>query len=433
VLDGQGAAGPPDALPVTLRAISPTGRPAPSSPTAWTRTAVGEVDHDPPPSRPPGPPDWPGACCLGVDAPPRPPVPLCVLAPADPAGLGWAGRVPVRVAVVCPAGLPVAPVGVDPVAALAVGGWAASQASTAAIASVCSWSRRRPASPPSSCTSMVNPGGPGRGRRGRRWPVAALRAAGVDPGGLGWGMSDSLLANGCWRRRPSSTAGGSGGSVAPESRSCFDHADQGVSASPSAGAADERAAPTTSQHRVRQAARRCTCSAPRPAIPPSGSRPDNLAGPGRPAYPGSRAPLQPPGSRRGDSASGSITGRSPTVHAVSGSCIRRSPAIRRNRSPPGQRRNTERPRRRWRAAAPIPSSQGSRLSRRNPTGSAASRTCEPDENTQRETVPQHPLRPDARPAAVPPPSDPQVTVAAPAGPAPPPATCGQPEARRASA
>jgi hypothetical protein len=109
----------------------------------------------------------PGAFCLGVGPPPLPPVPRCVLPSAGPAELGWAGRVPVGIAVLCPTGLPVASVGVDPVAAVGVGGWAASHASTAAIASVCSCARRRPASPPSSCTSMVNPGGPGRGRRPR--------------------------------------------------------------------------------------------------------------------------------------------------------------------------------------------------------------------------------------------------------------------------
>jgi hypothetical protein len=143
VLDGQGAAGPPDALPVTLRAISPTGRPAPSSPTAWTRTAVGEVDHDPPPSRPPGPPDWPGACCLGVDAPPRPPVPLCVLAPADPAGLGRAGRIPVGVAVVCPTGLPMAAVA-DPAAGQPLAGPASGRDAgrPAAARSTACWTRR---------------------------------------------------------------------------------------------------------------------------------------------------------------------------------------------------------------------------------------------------------------------------------------------------
>jgi hypothetical protein len=175
------------------RATSPTGQPAPTSPTACTRTDLGSVHHDPPPSRPPRPPGWPEASELGVGPPPLPPVPRCVLLPAAHAGCGRASRVPVRVAGLCSTGMPAA--AADPAAAGGVGGWAASQASTAAIASVCSWSRRRPASPPSSCTSMVNPGGPGRGRRGRRrrWPAAAWWAAGVGPGGSGRCMHGSLL------------------------------------------------------------------------------------------------------------------------------------------------------------------------------------------------------------------------------------------------
>jgi len=135
----------------STRATSPTGRPAPTSPTAWTRTAVGSVYRDPPPSTPPGLPGWPGRFGLGVGAPPLPPVLVCVLAPAAPAGLGGTGRVPVGIAGLCPTGLPIAAVAADPVAP--VGGWAASHASTAATASVCSCASRRPASPPSSCTS----------------------------------------------------------------------------------------------------------------------------------------------------------------------------------------------------------------------------------------------------------------------------------------
>ena len=135
----------------SARATSPTGRPAPTSPTAWTRTAVGSVYRDPPPSTLPGLPGWPGRFGLGVGAPPLPPVLVCVLAPAAPAGLGGTGRVPVGIAGLCPTGLPIAAVAADPVAP--VGGWAASHASTAATASVCSCASRRPASPPSSCTS----------------------------------------------------------------------------------------------------------------------------------------------------------------------------------------------------------------------------------------------------------------------------------------
>lgn len=106
----------------STRATSPTGRPAPTSPTAWTRTAVGSVDHDPPPSRPIGPPEDPGRFGSGVDPPPLPPLPRCVLPSAAPAGLGGAGRVPVRVAVRCPTGVPMAAVAAGPVVAGSVGG-----------------------------------------------------------------------------------------------------------------------------------------------------------------------------------------------------------------------------------------------------------------------------------------------------------------------
>jgi hypothetical protein len=89
-------------------------------------------------ARPPGRPE---ASNVGVDPPPLPPVPRCVLAPAAPAGLGRTGRLPVRVAVLCATGVPTA-AAADPAAEGGVGGWSASQASTAAIASACSCARR---------------------------------------------------------------------------------------------------------------------------------------------------------------------------------------------------------------------------------------------------------------------------------------------------
>jgi hypothetical protein len=110
-----------------------------------------------------------------------------------------------------------------------VGGWPTSQASTAAIASACSWSRRRPASPPSSCTSMVNPGGPDRGRRARprAWPAARSRAGGVGRGS-GLGMRGSLLARP--RRLLAPPLAGRGREFRSGSRFCLDHANQGVRA-----------------------------------------------------------------------------------------------------------------------------------------------------------------------------------------------------------
>jgi len=59
----------------SARATSPTGWPAPTSPTAWTRTAGEELDHDPPRSRPLGPPDQPGPFGSGIGPPLRPPRP----------------------------------------------------------------------------------------------------------------------------------------------------------------------------------------------------------------------------------------------------------------------------------------------------------------------------------------------------------------------
>jgi hypothetical protein len=192
------------------RATSPTGQPAPTSPTACTRTDLGSVHHDPPPSRPPRPPGWPEASDLGVGPPPLPPVPRCVLLPAAHAGCGRASRVPVRVAGLCSTGMPAA--AADPAAAGGVGGWAASQASTAAIASVCSWSRRRPASPAQQLRLDGEPWRP--------WSWPSRAAAALAGGGLvgGWRgprrvgeVHARLLArHGCWRRRPSPVVRGWG-------------------------------------------------------------------------------------------------------------------------------------------------------------------------------------------------------------------------------
>jgi len=101
----------------------------------------------------------------------------------------------------------------------------------------------------------------------------------------------------------------------------------------------------------------------------------------------------------------------------------------------GSSRDSEATQRPWRAAAAIPQhTEGSRLWHAEiPPCSTASRTCEPGQEHPERALPPRWLRPHARPASVRPPSDLPVRVADPAGPAPPPATCGQPEARRASA
>jgi hypothetical protein len=244
---------------------------------------------------------------------------------------------------------------------------------------------------------MVNPGGPGRGRRGRPRPAAASRAAGVDPGGLGWGRPDSLLANSYWRRRPSSTAGGSGGSVAPESRSCLDRADQGVRASPPARrracSTDDQPAPSPSSGVALHVQRH------------RGS-PIRRLGPGPTTWlarvaPRTRAAVLPC-NRPAPAVVTAHPVRSPANQRpctrVNGSFIRRSPAIRRRRSRPGERRNTERTEA-LACCGAHPQLAGEPPVTPRSTGSAASRTCEPDENTQRETVPQHPLRPRRSPSS----------------------------------
>jgi hypothetical protein len=184
--------------------------------------------------------------------------------------------------------------------------------------------------------------------------------------------------------------------------------------------------------RVRQAAWRCT------SAPPAMSRAavwvpaDNLAGAGhprpeQPLLPWNR--LAPPWWQR----SGSITGHSPTVHALGGWFIRRSPAIGRHR---GRRGGTTKQQavtpRRWRAC-------GLRLPSRTwgaggtPAPTQFDRLQHPvtGKHTPRETSPQHRCgrRSPSSSRAI----GPSVRVAAPAGQAPPPATGGPPQARPASA
>jgi hypothetical protein len=183
--------------------------------------------------------------------------------------------------------------------------------------------------------------------------------------------------------------------VAPESRSCLDHADQGVRASRAPQP------PTNAQYRRRASAdsvkrRGVERAAPRraPRIPQHGSRPDNLAGSGPQRSQAARAPLEPTGSRRGGNPSGSITGRSPIVQAVSWLVHPSITPRRHTAAALGERRNIKRPSRRLRlaaaAAAPIPG-----------TGMAACGTpnahpvrpppepWEPGRQHQRQPVPQH--------------------------------------------
>jgi hypothetical protein len=177
--------------------------------------------------------------------------------------------------------------------------------------------------------------------------------------------------------------------VAPESRSCLGHADQGVRASPCAGAADERAVATTSQRRVRQAAWRCTCSATAaPRIRSLGPA-HNVAGSGRQAHPGSACSpgtdRLPPWWAAHRFDHWPITDRSRGQRLVHPSITRHSPAP----QPPGgstkYRQATQRP---WRAAAPS-TRKGNRLCHaeihlvRQPR-----EPVNPGKNTQSETLPQ---------------------------------------------
>jgi hypothetical protein len=146
------------------------------------------------------------------------------------------------------------------------------------------------------------------------WPsraAAALAGGGLAGTWLGLGIGVGvvharLLARPPLPALPAEIHGWTaGGSVAPKSRSCLDHADQGVHAAPGAGAADERAPPTTSQRQGGIAARwRCTRAAT--AAPPlrrlSPGPTTWLAGVAQRTR-AARAPLEPTASHRGGGAS----------------------------------------------------------------------------------------------------------------------------------
>lgn len=279
----------------------------------------------------------------------------------------------------------------------------------------------------------MNPGGPGRGRRPRLrpWLAAGWRAGGVGRGsGLGIPAPCSPTAVGAASRVQSSTAGARG-SVAPDPdpvsitlTRAFAHPP--APTPPSAAGPDHDPVPrlhgdvalNVQRHRG-------------PDEPQHRSRPDNLAGSGRPAQLGSACSPEPPGSRHGGSASvRSPVDHRPFTRSAARSSIDHPPL---GSAAEAERRDTKeatpRPRR---AAAPSPGSEGRRLCHAEPPPrSAASRTCEPGENHPAPDLAAAPSRPDTYPAAGR--SDPRVKVAAPAGPTPPPATCGRPEARPASA
>jgi hypothetical protein len=263
-------------------------------------------------------------------------------------------------------------------------------------------------------------------------------------------MHGSLLTNRCWRRQPSSTAASHGwgrGECGTQLPTCLDHADQGVHAAPCARAADQRAALTTIQRQGCIAARwRCPCRATAaPRIPQHGSRPDNVAGSGRRTRPGSPCTRGTARLRPWWRRIGSITRRSSTVHA--GQPARSSvdhPPFGATAAARGERRNIKRPPSGAGVlAAPIPRTRMGPLSvamTKVPAGGmpaptpldrlqhSVNRATAPTANPYRSTAAAR-RSPGSRTASV----GPSVRVAAPAGPAPPPATGGRPQARPASA
>jgi hypothetical protein len=165
-------------------------------------------------------------------------------------------------------------------------------------------------------------------------------------------------------------------------------------------------------------------------------RPDNLAGSDRRAQPRGACSSAPPGYRRGGGASvRSLADHRPFTRSAASSSVDHSPPA----APPPPRVNGGRSRshaaalvccgcrprsrersRSWHAVvhpvrAPLEPGLGTRVTMPSANPSAA------------------PVRPYAGPAFVRPPSGLQVRVPGPAGPAPPPATCGRPEAPPASA
>jgi len=164
----------------------------------------------------------------------------------------------------------------------------------------------------------VEPGcGPGRRRRQR---ARVQVACGEDWGGAC--AAPCSPADGCWRRWRSSTAGGQW-ECRSRSRSCLDHADQGVRA--------PTPRPPSVQHRRRSnrqgriAARwRCTCAAAAaPAHPQHGPGPTRWLA-RSPSAPGSACSPQPPGSPPWWRRIGSITDRSRGRRLVHPSITRHS-------------------------------------------------------------------------------------------------------------
>lgn len=182
------------------------------------------------------------------------------------------------------------------------------------------------------------------------------------------------------------------GSVAPNSRSCLDHADQGIRA-------------------ARRSRRRACSPDDDPASSPQ--RGDMVLTVPRhsrpPANPPARVPARQCGWLGSPSAAGQrlLPWNRPAPAAVAAQRFDHRPITDRSRGrrlvhpsithhsagADRERRESERPHR----AAGLPRLASSapgrepHVARRPPPRSAASRTCEPGENTQRQTVPQHRL------------------------------------------
>jgi hypothetical protein len=143
-----------------------------------------------------------------------------------------------------------------------------------------------------------------------------------------------------------------------------------------------------------------------------------------------RARRNRPGSRHGGRAAvRSLADHRPFTRSPARSPVDHSPLG--GPQPPAKTAGMERPRRPGVLRLLCPAGREPPGSRRALPCSAASRTCEPRAGVPSARPRPAWLWPGTYPAAVQ--LDLQVRVAAPAGPAPPPATGGRPEARRASA
>ncbi len=284
----------------------------------------------------------PGAFRLNATVPP--PVPRCVLPSAGPAELGGAGRVPVRVAVLCPPGLPTA-VAAGPVVAVGHGrvGGKPRQHRSDRLGLLL---RKPAASLTAQQLHLV-----GEPRRPWSWP--STTAAALAGGGLACRWCGPRIGVGHARllARPRL--------LVPPAESSRPRLVR-VGVSHPVPILSRLRYPGRSRIRLRPR-RRAQPVRPRSSAKAARRRGVERAAPPQPRRTPASIPARQPGWLGSPSATGqrmlagtarlppwwrrigSITRRSATVQAVSGSFIRRSPAIRRRGGRPGDPRNIERP------------------------------------------------------------------------------------------